>query len=59
VTPFAGAKLFHETMLKVGNRSELVINEGGAHGYLMRTQPLVDECLAKTDAFLKSLGLLP
>jgi len=29
-----------------------VVNEGGAHGYLMRTQALFDECMAKTDAFL-------
>lgn len=58
-TPFKGAQIFHDAMLKVGNRSELVVNEGGAHGYLMRTQPLYDECLAKTDAFLKSLSLLP
>ena len=58
-TPFKGAQLFHDAMLKAGNRSELVVNEGGTHGYLMRTQPLYDECLAKTDAFLKSLNLLP
>lgn len=58
-TPFKGAQIFHEAMLKAGNRSELVIHEGGDHGYLMRTQPLYDECLAKTDAFLKSLHLLP
>lgn len=58
-TPFKGAQLFHDAMLKAGNRSELVVNEGGTHGYLMRTQPLYDECLAKTDAFLKSLSLLP
>ncbi len=58
-TPFKGAQIFHEAMLKAGNRSELVVNEGGNHGYLMRTQPLYDECLAKTDAFLKSLSLLP
>ena len=58
-TPFKGAQIFHEAMLKAGNRSELVIHEGGDHGYLMRTQPLFDECLAKTDAFLKSLKLLP
>lgn len=58
-TPFKGAQIFHDAMLKAGNRSELVIHEGGDHGYLMRTQPLFDECLAKTDAFLKSLGLLP
>jgi len=58
-TPFKGAQTFHDAMLKAGNRSELVIHEGGDHGYLMRTQPLFDECLAKTDAFLKSLNLLP
>ena len=58
-TPFKGAQAFHEAMLKAGNRSELVVNEGGQHGYLMRTQPLYDECLEKTDAFLKSLRLLP
>ena len=57
-TPFKGAKLFHEAMLKAGNRSELVVNEGGAHGYLMRTQPLYEECLQKTDSFLASLGLV-
>jgi acetyl esterase/lipase len=58
VTPFAGAKRFHEEMLKAGNRSELVINEGGAHGYLMRTAPLYDECMAKSEAFLRSLSFI-
>lgn len=58
VTPFKGAQAFHDAMLKAGNRSELVVNEGGTHGYLMRTQPLFDECLAKTDAFLRSQGLV-
>lgn len=57
--PFKGAQLFHDEMLKAGNRSELVVNEGGVHGYLMRTKPLFDECLTKSDAFLKSLSLLP
>jgi len=58
-TPFKGAQIFHDAMLKAGNRSELVVNEGAVHGYLMRTQPLFEECLAKSDAFLKSLSLLP
>lgn len=58
VTPFAGAKAFHEAMLKAGNRSELDINEGGTHGYLMRDKALFDDTMTKTDAFLKSLGLL-
>lgn len=56
--PFKGAQDFHDAMLKAGNRSELVVNEGGAHGYLMRTQPLFQECLAKSDAFLTSLNFL-
>ncbi|WP_294232080.1 alpha/beta hydrolase [Prosthecobacter sp.] len=59
VTPFAGAKAFHEAMLKTGNRCELEVNEGGVHGYLMRDKALFDDTMAKTDAFLKSLGLLP
>lgn len=58
VTPFKGAQAFHDAMLQAGNRSELVVNEGGAHGYLMRTQPLYDECLSKSDVFLSSLGLV-
>lgn len=58
ITPFAGAKAFHEAMLKAGNRCELDINEGGAHGYLMRSKALHDDTLQKTDVFLKSLGLL-
>lgn len=59
VTPFAGAKAFHESMQKLGNRSELVVNEGGVHGYLMRDRTLLDDTLARSDAFLASLGLLP
>jgi acetyl esterase len=58
VTPFAGAKAYHEAMLKAGNRCELDINEGGTHGYLMRDKVLFDDTMTKTDAFLKSLGLL-
>lgn len=58
VTPFAGAKSFHDAMLKAGNRSELDINEGGAHGYLMRDKALFDDTMRKADTFLKSLGLL-
>jgi acetyl esterase/lipase len=58
VTPYQGALDFHEAMIKAGNRCELVPNEGGVHGYLMRTQPLYDETQAKTETFLRSLGLL-
>ena len=58
VTPFIGAQRFHEAMLKAGNQSELVVHEGGAHGYLMRTAPLYEECMSKSEAFLRSLHLL-
>ena len=57
-TPFKGAKAFQEAMTKAGNRCELDANEGGVHGYLMRTQELFDDTMRKTEKFLDSLGLL-
>ena len=57
-TPFKGAKSFHEQMLALGNRSELVVNEGGVHGYLIRTEPLYEMALEKSAAFLKEVGML-
>jgi acetyl esterase len=59
VTPFKGAQAFRDAMLKAGNRCELVVNEGGVHGYLMRDRALYEETLRKTEAFLTSLKLLP
>lgn len=58
VTPFAGARAFHEAMLAAGNRSVLDVNEGGRHGYLMFEEALYEDTLAKSAAFLRSLGLL-
>ncbi len=57
-TPFAGARKFHENMLAAGNRSELVIHEGGNHGYLMWDEDIYLETIEKTSEFLDSLGLL-
>lgn len=57
-TPFKGAKAFHEAMRKAGNRCELEVNEGGVHGYLMRSQESFDDALRKTEAFLVSVGFL-
>lgn len=57
-TPFKGAKAFQEAMVKAGNRCELDVNEGGVHGYLMRTQALYDDTMKKTEAFLSTLSLL-
>jgi acetyl esterase/lipase len=58
VTPFAGARAFHEAMRQAGNICELDVNEGGVHGYLMRSRALFDETLRKSDAFLRAQGLL-
>jgi acetyl esterase len=57
-TAFKGAKLFQEEMLKAGNRCELDAHEGGAHGYLMRTQELYDNTMRKSEKFLASLNLM-
>jgi acetyl esterase/lipase len=58
VTPFKGAQAFHDAMVKAGNRCELVVKEGAAHGYLMREREVFEEALHKTEAFLTSLGFL-
>lgn len=57
-TPYAGALRFHEKMLTAGNQSELITHEGGAHGYLMRTEDLYEACLADTARFLQKLGFI-
>lgn len=57
VTPFAGAQAFHDEMIKAGNRCDLDVNDGGVHGYLMRTQALFDDTMKKTEVFLASLKL--
>lgn len=58
VTPFAGAQGFHTAMLQSGNRCELVVNQGGRHGYLMFDRSLYDETMRKSEEFLRSLGLV-
>jgi acetyl esterase/lipase len=58
-TPFKGAKLFHDAMRKAGNRCELDVNEGGIHGYLLVERRIYEDTLAKTEAFLKNLGMFP
>lgn len=53
VTPFAGAEKFHAAMKAAGNKSELIVHEGGKHGYLMFDRALLDDTLTKTAAFLR------
>lgn len=58
-TPFKGARLFVDEMLRAGNRCELVVNDGGGHGYLMVTRELYEDTLAKTETFLRAVGMMP
>ena len=56
-TPFAGAQLFHDAMLRAGNRCELVTVEGAGHTYMFKDAALHADTLRRLDAFLGSLGL--
>jgi len=58
VTPFQGAAEFQQAMEQHGNRCELIVHEGGRHGYLMFDETLLNETLRKSDEFLSSLNLL-
>lgn len=58
VTPFAGAEKFHQAMKAAGNESELVINDGGVHGYLMFDRTLLDDTLEKSAGFLRRYGFI-
>jgi acetyl esterase/lipase len=58
VTPFSGAKAFHDAMQAAGNHCELEVHPGGVHGYLMFDHVLYLDTLHKTDAFLRTHGFL-
>lgn len=58
-TPFKGARLFCAEMVKAGNLCELVVNDGGVHGYLLEERAVYEDTLAKTEAFLKRHGMFP
>ncbi len=59
VTPFSGARAFHDAMQKADNDCKLEVHAGGAHGYLMFDYDLYLDTLQKTDDFLRSQGMLP
>lgn len=55
VTPYAGAKLFHERMAAAGNDCELITGKGG-HGYFTYKQEPYEEAMAQVDRWLKARG---
>ena len=59
VTPFPGAKLFHERMIAAGNSSQLITHKDGRHGYFIFDLKLFATAMKQTEAFLKEQKLLP
>lgn len=58
VTPFKGAKAFRDAMVSAGNRCELIVNDGGKHGYLMNDASIYEQTMDRTREFLSALGYI-
>ena len=56
VASFAGAKAFQKAMTDAGNRCDLIVKEGGRHGYLIFDKGFYEEAIRQTVSFLRSLG---
>jgi len=57
-TPFSGAKAFEAAMKRSGNQCELVVHQGGKHGYLMTDRKLFIGALERATLFLNDLKLI-
>lgn len=53
ITPFAGARRFHQQMRAAGNTCELVTHEAGRHGYFIFDLELYKQTMKQTDEFLR------
>ena len=58
VTPFAGAKLFHQRMKQACNQIEFIPYEGGVHGYFIFDMNLFAQAMKQTEGFLRKFGFL-
>jgi acetyl esterase/lipase len=58
-TPFKGAQLFSDAMLRAGNQCELVKQEGAIHTYMFKDAALYEDTLRRMDAFFKQIGFVP
>ena len=59
VTPYVGAKQFHELSSAAGNTSKLITHPGGRHGYLIFDRGEYDRALAQMKRFLVERKFLP
>jgi acetyl esterase len=54
--PFAGARAFHDAMIKAKNNCELVIGPDGGHGFAMNEAAAYRDALVRIRTFLAPLG---
>lgn len=58
VTPYAGAKRFTELSVAAGNNCELVVYEGGRHGYFIFDLPAYRGVITRMTEFLEAGGYI-
>ena len=58
VTPYAGAKRFHQRMQQAGNHCRLISHPGGRHGYFLFELPLYEQAMQQTTQFLREQKIL-
>ena len=59
VTPYVGAKTFHDQSIAAGNTSTLITHPGGRHGYIIFDRDEYDHALTQMRDFLRQQRLLP
>ena len=59
VTPYVGAKTFHDLSIAEGNASTLITHPGGRHGYIIFDRTEYDRALMQMRDFLRQQRLLP
>jgi acetyl esterase/lipase len=59
VTPYVGAKTFHDLSIAAGNKSTLITFPGGRHGYIIFDRDEFDHALMQMRDFLRQQRLLP
>jgi acetyl esterase/lipase len=59
VTPYIGARSFHDQSIAAGNTSTLITHPGGRHGYIIFDRDEYDHALMQMREFLRQQRLLP
>ena len=59
VTPYVGAKKFHELSSAAGNKGEIITHPGGRHGYIIFDRRQYDHALTQMKEFLIRQQILP